>query len=342
MDKAFSTSETIPRIHNVGDRSVTSNPCLINGGACFPETVHTSEGNSISSGRMEITSGIPPVLHAHSGISPKRELAIQGASGFSNNSRFSFSIGNPADMPTTVMDVSAPSFNSNEAHPQSKVQYSLEVNPTDLPNTKSCCRTELGVSIPELHEMPMHNPVLKIGQSVFSEEAEKTASLLLEQERLKQMVHDLEQDKSEMANTLEDMRAQLQSKTLETTQQNLYEFIEQKDALAVDSDIDSEKASGLLEEKLRTQVQSLNDENHNLLTQLDEHAKNMAMTEQENQLVRNELAEMKLYHWSRKGDFAIDCYRVFSQATTARIPPSQAGVNSSLGYVENLSDMKLK
>jgi hypothetical protein len=49
------------------------------GGACFPETVHTSEGNSISSGRMEITSGIPPVLHAHSGISPKRELAIQGA-----------------------------------------------------------------------------------------------------------------------------------------------------------------------------------------------------------------------------------------------------------------------
>ena len=26
------------------------------GGACFPETVHTSEGNSISSGRMKITS----------------------------------------------------------------------------------------------------------------------------------------------------------------------------------------------------------------------------------------------------------------------------------------------
>jgi hypothetical protein len=154
-------------------------------------------------------------------------------------------------MPTTVMDVSAPSFNSNEAHPQSEVQYSLEVNPTDLPNTKSCCRTELGVSIPELHEMPMHNPVLKIGQSVFSEEAEKTASLLLEQERLKQMVHDLEQEKSEMENTLEDMRAQLQSKTLETTQQNLYESIEQKDALAVDSDIDLEKASGLLEERLR-------------------------------------------------------------------------------------------
>jgi hypothetical protein len=49
------------------------------GGACFPETVHTYEGNSISSGRMEITSGIPPVLHAHSGISPKRELAIQEA-----------------------------------------------------------------------------------------------------------------------------------------------------------------------------------------------------------------------------------------------------------------------
>lgn len=261
-------------------------------------------------------------------------------------------------------------------------KYSLEVNPTDLPNTKSCCRTELGVSIPELHEMPMHNPVLKIGQSVFSEEAEKTASLLLEQERLKQMVHDLEQEKSEMANTLEDLRAQLQSKTLETTQQNLHESIEQKDALAVDSDIDLEKASGLLEEKLRisqtegedltkcgnqcpldfntlqqklddleaekeaafskmkevernvgvesvgetqegkacleveverfikrakdreeeyvqmleklrTQVQSLNDENRNLLTQLDEHAKNMAMTEQENQLVRNELAEMR-------------------------------------------------
>jgi hypothetical protein len=65
------------------------------------------------------------------------------------------------------------------------------------------------------------------------------------------MVHDLEQEKSEMANTLEDMRAQLQSKTLETTQQNLYESIEQKDALAVDSDIDLEKASGLLEERLR-------------------------------------------------------------------------------------------
>ena len=107
------------------------------GGACFPETVHTSEGNSISSGRMEITSGIPPVLHAHSGISPKRELAIQGASGFSNNSRFSFSIGNPADMPTTVMDVSAPSFNSNEAHPQS------EVRPLQETST-SCQKDSLG------------------------------------------------------------------------------------------------------------------------------------------------------------------------------------------------------
>ena len=70
---------TIPKIHNVGDHLVTSNPRLINGGACFLETVHTSEGDSISSGRMEITSGIPPVLHAHSGISPKRELAIQEA-----------------------------------------------------------------------------------------------------------------------------------------------------------------------------------------------------------------------------------------------------------------------
>jgi len=128
---------TIPRIHNVGDHLVTSNPCLINGGACFPETVHTSEGNSISSGRMEITSGMPPVLHAHSGISPKRELAIQGASGFSNNSRFSFSIGNPADMPTTVMDVSAPSFNSNEAHPQS------EVRPLQETST-SCQKDSLG------------------------------------------------------------------------------------------------------------------------------------------------------------------------------------------------------
>lgn len=265
-------------------------------------------------------------------------------------------------------------------------ENSLEVSSQDATSRK----TELGVSIPELHEMPVHNPVLKGGQSVCSEEAEKTASLLLEQERLKQMVHDLEQEKSEMANTLEDLRAQLQRKTLETTQQNLHESIEQKDSLAVASDIetkathmeDLEKASGLLEEKiqisqtegedltksgnqctldfntlqhkledleaekaaafskmkelelnvevesvgetqegkarleveverfykrakdreeeyvqmlekLRTQVQSLNGENHNLLTQLDEHAKNMAKTEQENQLVRNELAEMR-------------------------------------------------
>jgi len=36
------------------------------------------------------------------------------------------------------------------------------------------------------------------------------------------------------------------------------------------------------------------------------------------------------------GDFAIDYYRVFSQATTARIPPSQAGVNSSLGQYEHI------
>lgn len=111
----------IPRIHTAGDNLGTTNACLINGGACFSETVHTSEGNSISSGRMDITSGMPPVLHSHSGISPKRELPIQGGSGFSNNSRFSFSaIGNPTDMPSTAMDVSVPSFNSNEAQIQSE------------------------------------------------------------------------------------------------------------------------------------------------------------------------------------------------------------------------------
>lgn len=265
-------------------------------------------------------------------------------------------------------------------------ENSLEVSSQDATSHK----TELGVSIPELHEMLVHNPVLKSGQSVCSEEAEKTASLLLEQERLKQMVHDMEQEKSEMANTLEDLRAQLQSKTLETTQQNLHESIEQRDALTVASDTetnvthmeDLENASGLVEEKLqisqtegedftktrnqstldfntlqqkledleaekaaafskmkelelkvevesvgetqegkarldvevetfykrakdreeeyvqmleklRTQVQSLNDENHNLLTQLDEYAKNMAKTEQENQSIRNELAELR-------------------------------------------------
>jgi len=70
---------------------------------------------------MDITSGMPPVLHSQSGISPKRELPIQGASGFSNNSRFYFSaIGNPTDMPSTAMDVSVPSFNSNEAQIQSE------------------------------------------------------------------------------------------------------------------------------------------------------------------------------------------------------------------------------
>lgn len=113
----------IPSIHNVGDNLVTSNPCLINGGACFPDTVHTSEGNSISSGKMEITSGMQPVLHAHSGISSKHELTLQGVPGFSNHVRYSFSaIGNHTDMPTTVMDVSVPSFQSNEAHPQSEVR----------------------------------------------------------------------------------------------------------------------------------------------------------------------------------------------------------------------------
>lgn len=223
-----------------------------------------------------------------------------------------------------------------------------------------------------------------------SEEAEKTASLLVEQEQLRQMAHDLEQEKLEMANTSDDLRSQLQSKTLEITQQNLHESIEQKGTLAVASDTetkvtyieDLEKATSLLEEKpqisqtdgehltkngnqcpldiktlqqkledleaekaaafskikeaeqnvrvesvgeikegkarleveverfikrakgreekyiemlekLRTQEQSLNDENHNLLTQLDEHATNMAKAEQENQLVRNELAEMR-------------------------------------------------
>ena len=48
----------IPRIHNVGDSLVTTNACLINGGACFSETVHTFESISISNGRMDITSGM--------------------------------------------------------------------------------------------------------------------------------------------------------------------------------------------------------------------------------------------------------------------------------------------
>lgn len=90
----------MPRIPNVGDNLIPSNPCQIPVGAYFLKTVQTSEGDSIPSGRMEITSVMPPVFPAHSGISPTHELAIHAASGFSNTSRISFhAIGNPTDMP---------------------------------------------------------------------------------------------------------------------------------------------------------------------------------------------------------------------------------------------------
>ena len=42
----------------MGDSLVTTNACLINGGACFSETVHTFESISISNGKMDITSGM--------------------------------------------------------------------------------------------------------------------------------------------------------------------------------------------------------------------------------------------------------------------------------------------
>ena len=73
------------------------------------------------------------------------------------------------------------------------------------------------------------------------------------------MVHDLEQEKLEMANTLDDLRSQLQSKTLETTFQNFHESVGQKETLAIASDTetkatymeDLEKSIGLFEERLQ-------------------------------------------------------------------------------------------
>ncbi|KAH9296341.1 hypothetical protein KI387_039929, partial [Taxus chinensis] len=116
------------RIHNIGCNLVPSNPSLVNGGACLPNAVQPSDENSISSsGRMEISTSVPPVLHGHSGMSPGNELAIQSASGFLNNARFSYSaVGNIADMRGTVMDVSDPAFNSKETHQQSGVGFTQD------------------------------------------------------------------------------------------------------------------------------------------------------------------------------------------------------------------------
>lgn len=113
------------RIHNMGCNLVPSNPSLVNGGACLPNTVQSSDDNSISSsGRMEISSSVPPVLHGHSGISPGNELAIQSGPGFSNNARFSYSgVGNSTDTHVSAMDVSVSDFNSNETDQQSGVGF---------------------------------------------------------------------------------------------------------------------------------------------------------------------------------------------------------------------------
>eukprot|EP01018_Ginkgo_biloba_P039027 Gb_40500 [translate_table: standard] len=110
-----------PRIHNMGRTLVPTNQSLINGGSPLPNSVHMSNEKSVSSGRMGIASGMPPVLHGDSGISPgNNEMAIQTASGFSNSSTFPFTaVGNPTDMPSADMDVSVPSFNSNDAQSQS-------------------------------------------------------------------------------------------------------------------------------------------------------------------------------------------------------------------------------
>ncbi|GLJ49560.1 hypothetical protein SUGI_1051160 [Cryptomeria japonica] len=120
---------SMQRIHNMGCNLVPSNPSLVNGGACLPNTVQSSDDNSISSGRMEISSGVPPMLHGHPGIPPGNDLAIQPGPGFSNNARFSYSgVSNSTDTHGTVMDVSVSDFNSNETHQQSGVGFPQDTN----------------------------------------------------------------------------------------------------------------------------------------------------------------------------------------------------------------------
>ncbi|KAH9331344.1 hypothetical protein KI387_003452, partial [Taxus chinensis] len=232
---------------------------------------------------------------------------------------------------------------------------------------------------------------VKLQDATSSEVPEHKA--LIEQEPLKEVYHGWEQEKSEMANALEELRTQLQAEAeqrgcllheMEITQQKLHEFSEERDVLASNlgekvtviedmksqrgfleekleiaqfereklaksvnqsalnfstlqwkvGDLEAEKATALSKtllevesinetqegqhcleaevlrfaeegkvseknvqrmEMLESSLQILSDENHkNLLIKLDEYSENTKKEAYENQLVRNELAELKL------------------------------------------------
>eukprot|EP01018_Ginkgo_biloba_P024615 Gb_40009 [translate_table: standard] len=286
-------------------------------------------------------------------------------------------------------------------------KFRLELERQGAASIESCLKTDLDSSIRKLQEMQEHAPVVRVQQNVDREDALKNAQLLLEQEQLKQMLHDLEQEKMEMASAFEEFRTQLQAETkeklflsheLEIAQKKLHELMEERAVLTshlemtmagmesarkqrglvsdklhisqpqVDNstenrnqfvldlgtlqqkseELEAEKAAALSRmrelqpnvvltdlrgvgevelvkesqdsklcltfeverfakeakdreeeylqkiENLRNELQVLSNENQNLLTQLDEHARNMKEEEHQDQQLRNDLSKMRV------------------------------------------------